>query len=70
MWESLAQIRCPALIVKVIDSPVLSVEMAEKMVAILPRGKLAQIPDSYHHVMFDNPGALISALKSFVAELE
>ena len=38
VWESLAQIRCPALIVKVIDSPLLIVEVAEKMVAILPRG--------------------------------
>jgi pimeloyl-ACP methyl ester carboxylesterase len=70
VWDSLAQIRCPALIVKVINSPVLSVEMAQKMVAILPHGRLAQIPDSYHHVMFDNPGALIAALKNFVADLE
>lgn len=44
--------------------------MAEKMVSLLPHGRLAQIPDSYHHVMFDNPRALIAALKSFVAELE
>ncbi|MHB8381205.1 MAG: alpha/beta fold hydrolase [Candidatus Binataceae bacterium] len=70
IWDSLAQIRCPALIIKVSNSPVLSVELAEKMVATLPKGRLAQIPDSYHHVMFDNPRALIAALKSFVAELE
>ncbi|HVA81855.1 MAG TPA: alpha/beta hydrolase [Candidatus Binataceae bacterium] len=70
VWDSLKEIHCPALIVKVSDSPVLSVEMAEKMVAMLPHGRLVQIPDAYHHVMLDNPRALIAALKSFVAELE
>jgi pimeloyl-ACP methyl ester carboxylesterase len=69
VWESLGQIRCPALIVKVADSPLLSLELAEKMVATLPRGKLAVITESYHHVMFDNPRALIAALRQFLAEL-
>ena len=69
VWESLGQIGCPALIVKVADSPLLSVEMAQKMVARMPRGRLAVISDSYHHAMLDNPRGLIAALKSFVTEL-
>ena len=39
------------------------------MVATLPKGNLEQIDDSFHHVMLDNPEALIAALKKFTATL-
>jgi pimeloyl-ACP methyl ester carboxylesterase len=37
---------------------------------MLPKGRLARIDDSYHHVMFDNPEALIDTLETFLSELE
>jgi len=69
VWDQLSQIECPSLILKVTRSPVLDIEAARRMVAILPKGKLEEIGDSYHHVMFDNPVALIAALKRFTAAL-
>ena len=69
VWDQLSQISCPALIVKVTKSPVLEINAARRMVATLPKGNLEQIDDSYHHVMLDNPEALIAALRKFTATL-
>jgi len=69
VWDQLSRIECPALIVKVTRSPVLDINAARRMVAILPKGSLEQIDNSFHHVMFDNPEALIAALKRFTATL-
>ncbi len=69
VWDSLSRIECPALIVKIAKSPVLNVEMAQKMISLLPKGRLVQVEDSFHHVMFDNPKGLIAALNEFVADL-
>ncbi|MGO9454753.1 MAG: alpha/beta fold hydrolase [Candidatus Binataceae bacterium] len=69
VWDQLSQIKCPALIVKITKSPVLDIEAARRMVAIFSNGQLAEIDDSYHHVMFDNPVALIATLKKFTAGL-
>jgi pimeloyl-ACP methyl ester carboxylesterase len=67
--DQLSQISCPALIVKVTKSPVLEINAARRMVATLPKGNFEQIDDSFHHVMLDNPEALIAALKKFTATL-
>jgi len=64
-WDRLAQIACPALVVKIKKSPVLDIEVARRMAQRMPRGQYAEIDDSYHHVMFDNPAALIAALEEF-----
>jgi pimeloyl-ACP methyl ester carboxylesterase len=66
VWESLHRIACPALIVKVTRSPLLDREVAQKMAAQLAHGRLAEIDDSYHHVMLDNPARVIEAIKNFV----
>src|SRR5208282_2053209 len=70
VWDQLSQIKCPTLIVKITKSPLLDIEAARRMVAIFPNGQLAEIDDSYHHAMLDNPVALIATLKKFTAGLE
>ncbi len=69
VWDRLPMIACPALVVKIRRSPVLAIEVARRMVERMPQGCLAEVDDSYHHVMFDNPGGLIAVLKTFFAEL-
>ena len=69
VWDQLPQIRCPALIIKVTKSPVLNIDAARRMVAMLPKGSLAEIGNSFHHVMFDNPVALMAALREFTSKL-
>ncbi|MGC2302551.1 alpha/beta fold hydrolase [Candidatus Binatus sp.] len=70
VWKSLHRITCPALIVKITKSPLLDREVAKKMVAQFPNARLAEVDDSYHHVMLDNPGALIEVIRKFVSELK
>lgn len=70
MWDRIPRITCPALVLKIRRSPVLAIEVARQMVQRLPRGSYAEIDDSYHHVMFDNPTALIARLKEFFATLQ
>ena len=40
------------------------------MVAQFPNARLAQVDDSYHHVMLDNPTALIEVIRAFVADFK
>ncbi len=69
VWKSLHRIACPALIVKITKSPLLDREVAKKMVAQLAKGRLAEVDDSYHHVMLDNPSRLIEVIRDFVDDL-
>ena len=55
---------------KVLKSPFPTLEQAQKMVAKMPRGKLAVLPDSYHHAMFDNPSGLVAILKEFLRDID
>jgi esterase len=70
VWKSLPRIACPALIVKITRSPLLDREVAKKMVEQLPHGRLAEIDDSYHHVMLDNPAGLTEVLREFLDGLK
>jgi pimeloyl-ACP methyl ester carboxylesterase len=70
VWKSLHRIKCPALIVKIAKSPLLDRELAKRMVGHLANGRLAEIDDSYHHVMLDNPQALIDIIRDFAAGLK
>lgn len=69
VWDKLSDIQCPALIAKVSKSPVLDLEAARRMVAMMPKGQLTEIGDSFHHAMLDNPVALTAALKEFTSQL-
>lgn len=68
-WEGLARLKCPALFLKA-ETSVLKPGLAERMVAAMPRGRLAIVPESHHHVLLDNPGGLAAALREFLDELE
>ncbi len=70
VWKSLHRIACPALIVKITKSPLLDREVAKKMVAQLQNGQLAEVDDSHHHVMLDNPTGLIEVIQNFVSDLK
>jgi pimeloyl-ACP methyl ester carboxylesterase len=69
VWPLLTCITCPAFIIKVTRSFVLDIDVARRMVAALPHGRLAQLDNSYHHAMLDNPEGLAELLKEFLAAL-
>ncbi len=70
VWDSLHRIACPALIVKIAKSPLLDRALAKKMAAQIAHGRMAEIDDSYHHVMLDNPQALIEIIRKFARGLK
>jgi pimeloyl-ACP methyl ester carboxylesterase len=67
LWEALARIPCPTLVVRGAASDVLAAETADRMVEeVLPRGRLAVVPRASHSVMIDNPEGFAEAVSAFV----
>jgi pimeloyl-ACP methyl ester carboxylesterase len=67
LWEALARVPCPALVIRGAASDVVSADVADRMAeAALARGRLVVIPRAGHSVMVDNPEACRDALTAFV----
>ena len=67
MWDALARVPCPTLVVRGAASDVLSPDVADRMVdEVLRHGRLVIIPRAGHSVMVDNPEAFRAALTDFV----
>ncbi len=67
LWEALARVPCPTLVIRGAASDVVSAEVAERMAEeVLAHGQLAIIPRAGHSVMIDNPEACRDALTGFV----
>lgn len=67
LWDALARVRCPTLVIRGAASDVVSAEVAERMVEeVLANGRLAVIPRAGHSVMIDNAEACRDALAQFV----
>ncbi len=65
----LARIRCPALLIKPAQSPVLSKSFARAMAERMARGRMAVLENSNHHAPIDNPAGLAAALLGFLEEV-
>ena len=67
MWDALAALPCPVLVVRGAASDFLSPEIADRMVDdVLQRGQLAVVPRAGHSVMTDNPAGFAEAVAGFV----
>ena len=67
LWDALARIPCPTLVVRGAASDILSPEIADRMVDdVLQKGQLAIGPRSAHSVMTDNPAGFAEAVGAFV----
>jgi pimeloyl-ACP methyl ester carboxylesterase len=67
MWQALAEVPCPTLVIRGAASDVMSPEVADKMVdEVLKHGQLAVVPRAGHSVMVDNPEGFTAALVGFV----
>ncbi|MEU7008545.1 alpha/beta hydrolase [Streptomyces sp. NPDC046332] len=64
-WDSLAQVRCPTLVVRGLDGELGRAE-AQEMVRVLPRGAYAEIPDAGHLLHYDHPDAWRTAVEPFL----
>ena len=67
MWNALAALPCPVLVVRGAASDILSPECADRMVDdVLKQGRLAVVAQAGHSVMTDNPTGFNDAVASFV----
>ena len=67
MWDALAALACPVLVVRGAASDILSPETADRMVdEVLQNGRLAVVAQAGHSVMTDNPRGFNDAVASFV----
>ncbi|MEU7699922.1 alpha/beta hydrolase [Streptomyces sp. NPDC039028] len=64
-WESLAQVRCPTLVVRGLDGELGRAE-AQEMVRVLPHGAYAEIPDAGHLLHYEHADAWREAVGPFL----
>jgi pimeloyl-ACP methyl ester carboxylesterase len=67
LWQALAEIRCPTLLVRGAASDILDPDTAERMAdEVLPNARLAVVARAGHSVMTDNPEGFEEAVAAFV----
>ena len=66
LWTNLAQIPCPTLLVRGIETDSLLPEVAQQMVDTLPKGALAEVERAAHMVMEENPTGFIQVVRDFL----
>ena len=64
-WAAVAEVRAPTLVVRAGAGGALAPDVAQRMVAALPNGTLAEVPDAGHSVHIDAPDALATTLQAF-----
>ncbi|WP_228974146.1 alpha/beta fold hydrolase [Streptomyces sp. DH12] len=67
-WDTLAQVRCPTLVVRGLDGELGRAE-AQEMVRVLPHGRYAEVADAGHYIHYDQPEAWRAAVEPFLAEV-
>lgn len=65
----LGRISCSTLIVRAQNTPILSLEKINRLVSNLPNGRWVEVPETYHHVMLDNPNGLVKVVREFLREI-
>lgn len=65
----LVNITCPTLILRGLESRVMSRHIAEEMCRLIPHSRLVEIRNANHPVHTDNPEAFWSAVHSFLKEI-
>jgi esterase len=66
-WGIVRAITPPTLVLRGEKSPVLDRDVAERMARELPNGRFVEIPQAMHTLHEDNPEAVLTELKSFLA---
>ena len=61
------QIRCPTLLVRGSESPILAAETAARFARELAGSEVAEVPGAGHSVMGDNPAGFVAAVRPFLA---
>jgi len=66
LWPRLGEIRCPTLLVRGAESPVLRQDHAERMVKAIPNCQLVVVPGAGHGIGSDNPVMYERCIRQFL----
>jgi esterase len=66
LWSRLGEIRCPTLLVRGAESPVLRQDHAERMVQAIPECTLVVVPGAGHGIGSDNPIVYERCIRQFL----
>jgi len=67
LWDALAKIECPTLVVRGAASDIMSADVADRMVDdVLANATLAVVPQAGHSVMTDNPDGFRESVCAFM----
>jgi pimeloyl-ACP methyl ester carboxylesterase len=69
MWQALAELRSPTLVIRGARSDMFAPETVERVKAANPRIRLTEV-DAGHNVAGDSPTGLVAAVRPFLASLE
>ena len=69
LWNLIASLSSPVLILRGIGSAVLTCDVAQKMAKVLPNGHLRTINQAGHGVVVDNPLEFAAAILPFLSQL-
>jgi pimeloyl-ACP methyl ester carboxylesterase len=69
MWDVLRRVECPMLVLRGRQSDMFAADTVDEVKAVNSGIKMVEI-ESGHNVAADNPDALISAARSFIADIE
>lgn len=67
LWPALERITCPTLLVRGVETDLLTEATAQQMIDTLTQGTLAEIQRAGHMVFEDNPEDFIAAVKEWLA---
>jgi esterase len=66
LWPLWSSIACPTLIVRGVESDVLSPEIAKRMLETLPHARLVEVENAGHTVPGDQPEAFLQIVRDFL----
>ena len=66
LWNAVRRLRCPTLLVRGSESPILTQENADRFARTVTGAVVAEVTGAGHSVMGDNPEGFLAAVRPFV----
>ena len=66
LWTDVRRIRCPTLLVRGAESPILTREGTDRFLALVPGSRMVEVAGAGHSVMGDNPAGFLAAVAPFL----
>lgn len=69
LWSAAAKIRCPTLVLRGAETDIFPIEVAKRMLDVIPSSRLAEIPNAGHMTFEENAADSIAAIGAFLDEV-